>query len=452
MASGSSTAALLSTGTKRAAERGSSSTTRRSWIGWGQADARCSMQFGGAVLVELAEVEVGVAEGVEDNCCREQRRRRRVPAAAFPGVVDEEDGGVGVAERGERSPSRMTDIIGSGSFLSARCRADAGVEEQVSGLGLVDGGAQPWLPIGEPDGRLDDDVEGEPIEVEAARGASARRRRSTMTACRSSAQRRVTRPLLGDDEAAGAGGSGGDGDAEVEGEEALAALLERCRGCAAPCPGGRVGVGEPGERGGGGRRAPRRAWWRRVPGGPSAVLHVEDGGLDVGGFDVLAGGGGGGEQTAGGEGVDLARHAAAVLEELVEGGCGSGLLAALDGAEASLDVLDRSRDRWSAARARSGWGRAARGEREGWDRRGGRAEVGCPARTMVKGEGADRSRCWRASEARRGLWRRRGVASSRTRISVFIGAGELVEDGLQAVCAGGALGLVSCRSGWRAVR
>src|SRR6185437_977871 len=88
-------------------------------------------------------------------------------------------------------------------------------------------------------------------------------------------------------------------------------------------------------------RAARRARSRRARAGRSPLLRVEHGGRDVGGLDMLAAGSGGGEERAGGVGVDLAGDSAAVLEELVEGGCAERALGGADGAHAALDVLGR---------------------------------------------------------------------------------------------------------------
>jgi hypothetical protein len=74
------------------------------------------------------------------------------------------------------------------------------------------------------------------------------------------------------------------------------------------------------------------------------VLIVEDGRLDIGGVDMLAPGAGGGQERAGGEVIEPAHDAAAVLEEQIDGARAEEHGAGADGARAPIEVTRHSRD------------------------------------------------------------------------------------------------------------
>lgn len=207
----------------------------------------CGAVFGGEdeILAATAEVEVGVAPGVEVGAAAEGLAG--VVCGGFSGVVDEENGGLEgageVAEGGEDGGD-----LGGVIFVGA-LEADVGIEDEKARTAGGKGDAQALDVLGAIDAqrRLDDEA-----EVEVAEGGAA-----GLAKIFKALAHLEGRVLGGVDEggAAGrhgeaseAGPSGGDGDGDFEGEPAFAALggaADDADGAGAP-----EGFDEPGRSGG----------------------------------------------------------------------------------------------------------------------------------------------------------------------------------------------------------
>jgi hypothetical protein len=173
------------------------------------------------ILAAAAEVEVGIAPGVEVGAAAEGLAG--VVCGGFACVVDEEDGdveGAGeVAEGGEDGRD-----FGGVVFVGA-LEADVGVEDEKAGAPVCESETEALdvLRAIDPEGRLDDEAEVEVAEGGAAGLAEIFDALADLEGCVFGG---VDERMAGarDRVASEAGPSGGDGDGDLEGEPALAAL------------------------------------------------------------------------------------------------------------------------------------------------------------------------------------------------------------------------------------
>ena len=177
---------------------------------------------GEAVVGIAAQVEVGVAPGVEFGRAAQGLAGAHV-AGAFAGVVDEDHGeavaALQVAQVSEQRGHFAADI------LVDAMQPDEGIEDEQprfqAGDGLLEAGAIGLEVEAETWGG--DHLQVEVGEIDAGGGANA------VEATADDVQGVLggveqDAPGLGDGEAAQAGRAGGDGDGEVEGEKGFAAL------------------------------------------------------------------------------------------------------------------------------------------------------------------------------------------------------------------------------------
>src|SRR6266545_2572122 len=203
------------------------------------------LELEGAVGREAAEVEVRVAERVEVGAAAEADAG--VAGGGLAGVVDEEDGGPG--RTGELAQTVEDDAHLRGRVLVGAVEAAERIEEQEPGPRGGERGLETVEAVGEAH-RVDDHVDGQVLERPAAGARQAAEARGD-DGVRVLGAEEDDGTGREDAEASGARCAGGDGDAEVEGEEAFAAL-----GRAAEDARSRLEeetIDDPGERRGGAR-------------------------------------------------------------------------------------------------------------------------------------------------------------------------------------------------------